>query len=278
MVSFSKLKNLFPQSEELDNKNESKHFKEFSLPNSSNEERKIFDKLEKLGLYAIPAKQAGNISLIDDEGQKFGFRIDFLLPCNVREYDGENYALRSDIIFVGEYFGYFGPKYESNKKRKIIWQNNLENALDQRCLHIDDKSDFCSVLKEKNIDSKCYPDFGGELYSVRSDNQKKTYYVKSQIQHFLYQYLVNELLWEINYDYSLNTLDNFNRVKENNGVYLDRFEKLLLDVEKHTSQYLVKECADIVESYRKNFTNKKKRDIRNLRTSKVYNYRKNPSN
>lgn len=278
MISFSKLKTLFSQPEKVENKNESKYFKEFSLPNSSNEERKIFDKLEKLGLYAIPAKQAGNISLIDDEGQKFGFRIDFLLPCNVREYDGENYALRSDIIFVGEYFGYFGPKYESNKKRKIIWQNNLENALDQRCLHIDDKSDFCSVLKEKNIDSKCYPDFGGELYNVRSDNQKKTYYVKSQIQHFLYQYLVNELLWEINYDYSLNTLDNFNRVKENNGVYLDRFEKLLLDVEKHNSGYLVKECADIVESYKNNFAKKKKRDIRNLKLSFIYNNKKNPSN
>jgi hypothetical protein len=88
---------------------------------------------------------------------------------------------------------------------------------------------------------------------------------------------VNELLWEINYDYNLNTLDNFNRVKENNGVFLDRFEKLLLNVEKHTSQYLVKECADIVESYKNNFVRKKKRGIRNLRTSKVYNYRKNPS-
>jgi hypothetical protein len=72
-------------------------------------------------------------------------------------------------------------------------------------------------------------------------------------------------------------LDNFNRVKENNGIYLDKFEKLLLDVEKHTSQYLVKECADIVESYKNNFVRKKKRGIRNLRTSKVYNYRKYPS-
>jgi hypothetical protein len=106
--------------------------------------------------------------------------------------------------------------------------------------------------------------------------KKKTYYVKSQIQHFLYQYLVNELLWEINYDYSLNTLDNFNRVKENNGVYLDRFEKLLLDVEKHNSGYLVKECADIVESYKNNFANKKKRDIRNLKLSFIYNNKKNP--
>jgi len=273
---FSKVKELLKEPEESKEQDKfaSKHFQEFKLPNSSNEERKIFDNLEKLGLYAIPAKQAGIISLIDDEGQKFGFRIDFLLPCNVREYDGENFTLRSDIVFVGEYFGYYGPDYERKKTRKIQWQNNLENSLDQRCLHIEPGSNLCNVLKEKNIDSKCYPDFGGELFSVKNINQKKTFYVKSQIQHFLYQYLVNELLWEINYDYNLNTLDNFNRVKENNGVFLDRFEKLLLDVEKHTSQYLVKKCADIVESYRKNFANKKKRDIRNLRTSKVYNYRK----
>ncbi len=258
--------------------NPSKHFQEFKLPNSSNEERKIFDDLERLGLYAIPAKQRGNINLIDDEGQKFAFRIDFLLPCNVREYDGETFTLRSDIVFVGEYFGYYGSDYERKKIRKIQWQNNLENSLDQRCLHIEPGSNLCSVLKEKNIDSKCYPDFGKELYSVNNINQKKTFYVKSQIQHFLYQYLVNELLWEINYDYNFNTMDNYNRVKENNGVFLDRFEKLLLDVEKHNPEYLVKECADIVESYKKNFARKKRLGNRNLRTSKVYNYRKNPSN
>lgn len=273
-ISFSKLKDIFAGFEKVENKRQSKYFKEFSLPNSSIEERKVFDKLEKLGLYAIPAKQAGNINLVDDEGQMFGFRIDFLLPCNVREYDGENYTLRSDIIFVGEYFGYYGTDYETKKKRKIIWQNNLENALDQRCLHIDDKTDFCTVLREKNIDSKCYPDFSGELYSVKSDNQKKTYYLKSQIQHFLYQYLVNELLWEINYDYSLNTLDNYNRVKENNGVYLDRFERLLLNVEKYGPSYLVEECAKIVDDYKKNFDKKKRIRQKSLRLSFVYNYKK----
>lgn len=253
----------------------SKHFDEFNLSYASNEEREIFNDLEKLGLYAIPAKQSGIINLLDDEGQKFGFRIDFLLPCNVREYDGENYTLRSDIIFVGEYFGYYGSDYEARKKRKILWQNNLENALEQRCLHIEPDSDLCTVLRQKNIDSKCYSDFGGELFSVKSDNEKKTYYVKSQIQHFLYQYLVNELLWEINYDYSLNTTDNYNRVKENNGVYLDRFEKLLLDVEKYSPKYLVTECAKIVDDYKKNFD--KKRKIKQ-RLSFVYNHSKSPSN
>jgi hypothetical protein len=256
----------------------SKHFQEYSLPNSSNAERVIFDNLEKLGLIAIPAKQAGNINLVDDEGQKFAFRIDFLLPCNVREYDGKNYTLRSDIVFVGEYFGYYGNDYETRKKRKILWQNNLENALNQRCLHIDPDSDLCAVLREKNIDSKCYPDFGSELFSTNSDNQKKTYYVKSQIQHFLYQYLVNELLWEINYDYSLNTMDNFNRVRKNNGVYLDRFEKLLLDVERYSPSYLVKECAKIVDDYKKVFDKKRTIRKKSLRLSFVYNHSKSPSN
>jgi hypothetical protein len=261
-----------------DNEIASKHFQEFKLPNSSNDERKIFEDLEKLGLYAIPAKQAGNISLVDDEGQKFGFRIDFLLPCNVREYDGENYTLRNDIVFVGEYFGYYGSDYEMKKQRKIQWQNNLESSLDQRCLHIEPGSDLCSVLSEKNIDSKCYPDFGGKLFNVNNDNDKKTFYVKSQMQHFLYQYLVNELLWEINYDYNLNTLDNFNKVKESNGVFLDRFENLLLDVEKSSPQYLVVECAKIVDNYKKSFERKRMRRNRQKRLSFVYNHRKNPSN
>jgi hypothetical protein len=295
--SYSNIKNHFPYDPDLgryfsrytrkskmgdigdeDQITSSKHFQEYSLPNSSNAERVIFDNLEKLGLIAIPAKQAGNINLVDDEGQKFGFRIDFLLPCNVREYDGENYTLRSDIVFVGEYFGYYGDDYETRKKRKILWQNNLENALNQRCLHIDPDSDLCAVLRQKNIDSKCYPDFGSELFSTNSDNQKKTYYVKSQIQHFLYQYLVNELLWEINYDYSLNTLDNFNRVKENNGVYLDRFERLLLDVERYSPSYLVKECAKIVDDYKKVFDKKRTIRKKSLRLSFVYNHSKSPSN
>ena len=261
------------------NKNiKSKHFGDFDLPNSSNEERKLFDKLEKLGLYAIPAKQTGIINLIDDEGQKFGFRIDFLLPCNIREYDGENSTLRNDIVFVGEYFGYYGSDYEMKKQRKIQWQNNLESSLDQRCLHIEPGSNLCNVLNEKNIDSKCYSDFGGKLFNVNNDNDKKTFYVKSQMQHFLYQYLVNELLWEINYDYNLNTLNNYNQVKENNGVFLDRFEKLLLDVEKSSPQYLVVECAKIVDNYKKSFERKRLRRNRQRRLSFVYNHRKNPSN
>jgi hypothetical protein len=85
---------------------------------------------------------------------------------------------------------------------------------------------------------------------------------------------VNELLWEINYDYTFNTMNNFNLIKENNGVYLDRFEKLLLDVEKYSAKYLVNECAKIVNDYKKYFEKKRKFGKKNLRLSFVYNYKK----
>lgn len=242
-----------------DSKIKSKHFEEFNLNNSSLEEKDLFEKLEKLGLHAIPAKQQGKLILLDEDGEQLGFRIDFLLPCNVREYRDGVYNLRQDIIFVGEYFGFYGEKYDKKKDRKIYWQNNLEKSLDQRCLHVDRKSDLCSILMEKNIDSKCYPDFDKNLYSVDNINEKKTYYVKSQIQFFIYQYLVSELLWEINYDYNLNTLDNLQKVKESNGVYLDRFEKLLLNVEKYSPKFLVDSCAKIVSDYSLDYLRKRKR-------------------
>jgi hypothetical protein len=255
----------------------SKHFDEFNLSNASNAEREIFQDLEKLGLNAIPAKQAGNISLVDDEGQKFGFRIDFLLPCNVREYDGETFTLRSDIVFVGEYFGYYGSDYDRKKIRKIQWQNNLENSLDQRCLHIEPGSNLCNVLKEKNIDSKCYPDFGGHLFNVEDINQKKTFYVKSQLQNFLYTYLVNELLWQINYNYNFNTMENFNKVKEKNQSYIDRYQKLLDNIREYKAKELVAECMKILEDYKKPFNREKKLGDRSLRLSKTFNNRNNPS-
>jgi len=99
----------------------SKYFNEFSLDNSSNKEKQIFADFEKLGLHAIPAEQKSSMSMLDENGEKFGFRIDFLLPCNVREYDGENYSLRQDIIFIGEYFGYFGADYDAKKVKKMQW-------------------------------------------------------------------------------------------------------------------------------------------------------------
>lgn len=256
---------------------ESKYFSEFNLPNSSYEEKKIFVNLEKLGLHAIPAPQKDNLELLDDDGNKFGFKIDFLLPCNIREYNGENYTLREDVIFIGEYFGFYGEKYDQQKERKKIWQNNFEKSLDQRCLHIDLNTDLCSVLKEKNIDSKCYPDFGGHLFNVEDINQKKTFYVKSQLQNFLYTYLVNELLWQINYNYNFNTMENFNKVKEKNQSYIDRYQKLLDNIREYKAKELVAECMKILEDYKKPFNREKKLGDRSLRLSKTFNNKKTPS-
>ena len=256
---------------------ESKYFSEFNLPNSSYEEKDLFVKLERLGLHAIPAPQKDNLELLDDDGNKFGFKIDFLLPCNIREYNGEDYTLREDVIFVGEYFGFYGEKYDQQKERKKTWQNNFEKSLDQRCLHIDRNSDLCSVLKEKNIDSKCYPDFGGHLFNVDDMNQKKSFYVKSQLQNFLYTYLVNELLWQINYNYYFNTKENFNKVREKNQSFIDRYQELLDNIRQYKAKELVAECMKILEDYKKSFTRDKKIGERSLRLSKIFNNNINPS-
>jgi hypothetical protein len=254
----------------------SKYFEDFGLGNSSNNEKMFFNKLEKLGLHAIPTNQRGQINIIDEENNKIGFRIDFLLPCNVREYNGENYKLKQDIIFIGEYFGFYGEKYEEKKKKKINWQNNFEQNLDQKCVHLSPDSDICAVLVEKNIDSKCYPDFNGFLVDVKSIDQKKLFYIKSHMQNFIYSFLVNELLWQINYNYNLNNTDNFNKVKEKNKEYLDRYEYLLKNYYYHDISYIVDECESIIDDYKKTYK-KDQYHNRRITLSKTYNNRKNPS-
>jgi len=256
----------------------SKHFKEFNLGNSSNSEIAFFAKLEKLGLHAIPTGQKGQINLLDENNEKFAFRIDFILPCNVREYDGENYTLKQDIVFIGEYFGFYGAKYDKKKEEKINWQNKLEKTLDQKCVHLDPNSDICSVLKEKNIDSRCYPDFRGFLINVNDANDKKLFFVKSQLQNFIYSFLVNELLWQINYNYNLKTTENFNKVKDKNKMFLDRYKNMLDNLNQFRIEDLVKECNEIINDYRKIFVKERSSGIRSLRLSKTYNNRKNPSN
>lgn len=254
----------------------SKYFEDFGLGNSSNNEKMFFNKLEKLGLHAIPTNQRGQINIIDEENNKIGFRIDFLLPCNVREYNGENYKLKQDIIFIGEYFGFYGEKYEEKKKKKINWQNNFEQNLDQKCVHLSPDSDICAVLVEKNIDSKCYPDFNGFLVDVKSIDQKKLFYIKSHMQNFIYSFLVNELLWQINYNYNLNNTDNFNKVKEKNKEYIDRYEYLLKNYYYHDISYIVDECESIIDDYKKTYK-KDQYYNRRITLSKTYNNRKNPS-
>lgn len=269
----------FATEEEKSNKSPkfpSKYFEDFGLGNSSNNEKMFFNKLEKLGLHAIPTNQRGQINIIDEENNRIGFRIDFLLPCNVREYNGENYKLKQDIIFIGEYFGFYGEKYEEKKKKKINWQNNFEKNLDQKCVHLSPDSDICAVLIEKNIDSKCYPDFNGFLVDVKSIEQRKLYYIKSHMQNFIYSFLVNELLWQINYNYNLNNTYNFNKVKEKNKAYIDRYEHLLKNYNNLNINYIVDECESIIDDYKKTYI-KDKYNNRRIKLSIAYNNRKNPS-
>ncbi len=278
-LSKTNLDETFATEEEKSNKSPkfpSKYFEEFGLGNSSHNEKMFFNKLEKLGLHAIPTNQRGQINIIDEENNRIGFRIDFLLPCNVREYNGENYKLKQDIIFIGEYFGFYGEKYEEKKKKKINWQNNFEKNLDQKCVHLSPDSDICSVLIEKNIDSKCYPDFNGFLVNVKSIEQRKLYYIKSHMQNFIYSFLVNELLWQINYNYNLNNTDNFNKVKEKNKAYIDRYEYLLKNYNNLNINYIVNECESIIDDYKKTYI-KDKNYNRRIKLSMTYNNRKNPS-
>ena len=249
----------------------SKYFSEFNLTNSTQSEKKIFESFEKLGLHAIPATQDQTLKMTDSEGNPYGFRIDFLLPCNVRVYDDRgNYSLREDIIFVGEYFGFYGPTYEAKTEKKIELQNMIESSLDQRCLHIKDIRNLCPVLEEKNIDCKCFPDYKKQLFDIESDLEKKKYFVKSQLQHFLYSSLINELMWQIRYDHSQSTIENYEKIKEKNIKYIEKFENLINEVENLSPIEIRKKCSNILLDYKNKFQNEKWRGQRLFRKSARY--------
>lgn len=249
----------------------SKYFSDFNLNNSSNSEKELFSLFEKLGLHAIPATQEKIINMTDSEGNPYGFRIDFLLPCNVRVYDERgNYSLREDIIFAGEYFGFYGPKYEAKTEKKIEMQNMIENSLDQRCLHIKDIRNLCPVLEEKNIDCKCFPDYKKQLFDIENNDVRKEYFVKSQMQHFLYSYLVDELMWQINYKHSKSTIINFEKIKQKNLKYIIRFENLIKDSKDFSPIDLRRKCSEILSEYKIKFENEKKQDQRLFRISARY--------
>lgn len=249
----------------------SKYFSDFNLNNSSESEKVLFSSFEKLGLHAIPATQEKTLQMTDSEGNPYGFRIDFLLPCNVRVYDDKgNYSLREDIIFVGEYFGFYGPKYEAKTEKKIELQNMIENSLDQRCLHIKDIRNLCPVLEEKNIDCKCFPDYKKQLFDIENNDVRKEYFVKSQMQHFLYSYLIDELMWQINYNHSESTIINYEKIKEKNLQYIIRFENLIKDSKDLSSIELRRKCSEILFDYKRKFEREKKQSERLFKTSARY--------
>jgi len=231
---------------------QSKYFSEFYLVNSSFKERDLFANFEKLDLYPVPASQVKNIVMFADDKKKQGFRIDFLLPCNVRKYDNDgNFTLEKDVIFVGEYFGFYGPKYEEKTIKKTEWQNNLEKAVNQKCLHITDikVENICNVLKDKKIDSKCYPDYVSNNFDINDEHNKKILFLRTQLHNFIYTYLINELLWHIKYDYSKLNIENLELVKSKNKSYLDEFQELFLGCDNLKSGEIARRCSSILSSY-----------------------------
>jgi hypothetical protein len=229
----------------------SKHFSEFNLNNSSIKERELFDVFEKLDLYPVPASQSKNLTM-QSEGKIKGFRIDFLLPCNVRKYDNlGNYTLQEDVIFVGEYFGYYGDNYEEKTKIKTEWQNKIESAVDQRCLHISNTrlKDVCSILQDKKIDSKCYPDYVSNNFDINDELNKKILFLRSQLHNFIYTYLINELLWHIKYDYSKLNIENLELVKNKNKSYIDEFDELFVKCDDLKASEIARRCSSILSSY-----------------------------
>ncbi len=96
------------------------------------------------------------------------------------------------------------------------------------------------------------------------------------MQNFIYSFLVNELLWQINYNYNLNNTDNFNKVKEKNKAYIDRYEYLLKNYNNLNINYIVDECESIIDDYKKTYI-KDKNYNRRIKLSMTYNNRKNPS-
>jgi hypothetical protein len=252
----------------------SKYFSEFNLNNSSEQEKILFNEFEKLGLHAIPATQTLTLKMKDDDGIPLGFRIDFLLPCNVRVYDDNgNYSLREDIIFIGEYFGFYGEAYDQKTERKSTAQNMLERTLDQRCLHIKDKKNLCPILMEKNIDSKCYSDYKKSLYDIENTEVKKRYFIKSQLQHFMYVSLISELMWHVDYNNSQSTIENYDLIKRKNIGFIDAFENLLQEVNDLSPIELRRRCSKILSDYKASFESEKLRNRKMFKNSARYNIR-----
>jgi len=82
---------------------------EIALTTASNAERKILQTFRNLGLQPVPQE----IQFPSDKNTYF--RVDFLLPANVLSGVDEygKPVIKTKVIFVGEYFGYSGEKYDS---------------------------------------------------------------------------------------------------------------------------------------------------------------------
>jgi hypothetical protein len=61
--------------------------------------------------------------------------------------------------------------------------------------------------------------------------------------------LINELLWQVGYDYSKLSNDNLESLKVMNKEYLDRFNNLLSNCDSFSIREITKECSSILSSY-----------------------------
>ena len=110
-------------------------------------------------------------------------------------------------------------------------------------------------------------------YENKLIDEKKKYFVIAEYQNFLYSSLINELLWRINYNYAENTVENFNKIKNLNIEYINRFEDLISSVDRYSPIELRKMCSGIIFDYNRKFGNEKSQARKLIRQSNIYNIR-----
>lgn len=97
-----------------------KDYAEFDLYTLSQAERDILAAFRSFGLTPVPTEIKMPSLNQDKKGQNIPFYCDFLLPCDVFEGFDENGVprIKRQVMFIGEYFGYFGAKYEAKTEVK----------------------------------------------------------------------------------------------------------------------------------------------------------------
>ena len=96
-------------------------FKDYGLETRSKAEREILAIFRKVNLQPIPTEiKMPSTKVNAKSGVNTEFLCDFLLPCEVfMGFDDQgNPIIRSQVIFVGEYFGYFGQEYKDKTAMK----------------------------------------------------------------------------------------------------------------------------------------------------------------
>ena len=96
-------------------------YKDYGLETRSKAEREILSIFRKVNLQPIPTEiKMPSTKVNAKSGVNTEFLCDFLLPCEVfMGFDDQgNPIIRSQVIFVGEYFGYFGQEYKDKTAMK----------------------------------------------------------------------------------------------------------------------------------------------------------------